>query len=591
MQERTTRAGWRHGLQGRLLVLTAAGMVASYLAAGVVSEVAIARSEMRVVEERRLAAAALAAHLDAGIVAAFAALQQVTLEPRIEMTQENGELRAALRAAHRRIGWVDTVFITDHEGRVLLAEPAMPAEGVLASLAARVAETLESTRPTVTDLVPNPTGPGATFLLVPVWRPGELPSSAIGAMAIPDAHAFGRLLAPMRRARPGSFAVLDSRGVVLAADARRPLDPDTTSESVVGTTGWRVHVTPVGPASPAGPARRTIAALAAAVFGGMLLLAWGTARSLKSPIASLTAATERIAGGEMDVALPPSSNDEVGRLAASFERMRRALKDSLQEIATANRTLEQRVEARTAELTRLYEELQSRDRQRVALLAKIIGAQEDERKRVAREIHDESCQLLVALDLRLSAALGDESAGGAREALLAARGLAAHTQDALRRLMYDLRPSELDDVGLIPAIRSCADRHLVPAGVKTRLELPDDFPRLPHAIETALFRAVQEVIINIERHAQADRALVQVRRDPDANVVIEIEDDGEGFDPASIRPSPEGRGLGLVGLRERIELIGGVADIESAPGAGTRVVLRVPMPAAVTEAPCHAFGS
>jgi signal transduction histidine kinase len=411
-------------------------------------------------------------------------------------------------------------------------------------------------------------------------------------MAIPDAHAFGRLLAPMRRARPGSFALLDSRGVVLAADARTPLNPNTTSESVVGTTGWRVHVTPVGPASPTGPARRTIAALAAAVFGGMLLLAWGTARSLKSPIASLTEATERIAGGEMDVALPPSSDDEVGRLSASFDRMRRALKDSLQEIATANRTLEQRVEARTAELTRLYEELQSRDRQRAALLAKVIGAQEEERKRVAREIHDESCQLLVALDLRLSAALADLPAGGgSSEALLAARGLASHTQAALRRLMYDLRPSELDDVGLIPAIRSCADRHLVPAGVKTRLELPEDFPRLPHAIETALFRAVQEVIINIERHAQADRALVQVRRDPDANVVIEIEDDGEGFDPGSVTPSAEGRGLGLVGLRERIDLIGGVTEIESAPGAGTRVVLRVPMPAAIAEAPCHASGS
>jgi two-component system sensor histidine kinase UhpB len=271
--------------------------------------------------------------------------------------------------------------------------------------------------------------------------------------------------------------------------------------------------------------------------------------------------------------------------------MRRALKDSLQEIATANRTLEQRVEARTAELSRLYSELQSRDRQRAALLAKVIGAQEDERKRVAREIHDESCQLLVALDLHLSAALAEVPAGQPREALIAARALAGQTQDALRRLMYDLRPAVLDDAGLIPAIRSCADRHLVPAGVKARLELPSDLPRLPYEIETALFRAAQEVIINIERHARADRALIQVRKEPDDYLVIEIEDDGEGFDPAALKPSPEGRGLGLLGVRERIDLIGGVTEIDSAPGAGTRVVLRVPITVGATEGSCHAFES
>jgi two-component system sensor histidine kinase UhpB len=270
--------------------------------------------------------------------------------------------------------------------------------------------------------------------------------------------------------------------------------------------------------------------------------------------------------------------------------MRRALKDSLHEIATANRTLEQRVEARTAELSRLYSELQSRDRQRAALLAKVIGAQEDERKRVAREIHDESCQLLVALDLHLSAALTEVPSGQPREALIAARALSAQTQDALRGLMYDLRPAVLDDAGLIPAIRSCADRHLVPAGVKPRLELPSDLARLPHEIETALFRAAQEVIINIERHARADRALIQVRKEPDGHLVIEIEDDGEGFDPAALQPSPEGRGLGLLGVRERIDLVGGVTEIDSAPGAGTRVTLRVPIPAE-TEAPCHALES
>jgi signal transduction histidine kinase len=590
MRERTTRGRWRHGLQGRLLILTGAGMIASYLVAGVVSEVAIARSERRVAEERRLAAAALAAHLDAEIVAALAALQQVILEPHVDPTEGTGALRAALRAAHRRIGWVTTVFVMDREGRVVLAEPAMPAGGVSPALTSHAIAAMQSTQPTVSGVVPNPPGPGAVLLLVPVWRPGAPPWAAIGAVAQPDDRVFGLLLAPIRRARPGGFAILDGRGGVVASDIRQVAAADDLSDSAIATAGWRLRVTPVTVDSPTGPARRTVAALAAAVVGGMLLLAWGAARSLESPIAALTVATARIADGEMDAALPPASNDEVGRLTTSFDRMRRALKDSLQEIATANRTLEQRVEARTAELSRLYSELQSRDRQRAALLAKVIGAQEDERKRVAREIHDESCQLLVALDLHLSAALTEVPSGQPREALIAARALSAQTQDALRGLMYDLRPAVLDDAGLIPAIRSCADRHLVPAGVKPRLELPSDLARLPHEIETALFRAAQEVIINIERHARADRALIQVRKEPDGHLVIEIEDDGEGFVPAALQPSPEGRGLGLLGVRERIDLVGGVTEIDSAPGAGTRVTLRVPIPAE-TEAPCHALES
>jgi two-component system sensor histidine kinase UhpB len=267
--------------------------------------------------------------------------------------------------------------------------------------------------------------------------------------------------------------------------------------------------------------------------------------------------------------------------------MRRALKHSLEEIATANRTLEQRVLLRTAELSRLNDELQMRERERAALLAKVIGAQEAERRRVAREIHDDSCQLLVALDLRLSKAMADAPTGAPRESIAAAQALVAHAQNALRRLMHDLRPAVLDDVGLIPAIESCVEQHLIAAGVKVRLELPKEFPL---DVETALFRAAQEVIVNVERHARADRALVQVRKDG-GEVIVEIEDDGDGFDPASAAPSLDGRGLGLLGVRERINLVGGVTEIESAPGDGTRVLIRVPMPRATWEVPCHAFGS
>jgi signal transduction histidine kinase len=144
-------------------------------------------------------------------------------------------------------------------------------------------------------------------------------------------------------------------------------------------------------------------------------------------------------------------------------------------------------------------------------------------------------------------------------------------------MSFDLRPSMLDDLGLFPAIRWYAERDLKRRGVSVRCEFDEANGRLPPEVETALFRAVQEAITNIVKHAQAKTVLIQCVLGPRA-VTVEIEDDGDGFDPESISATAvDGRGLGLAGIRERVELLGGSAVIESAPGQGARVVLTVPL--------------
>ena len=236
--------------------------------------------------------------------------------------------------------------------------------------------------------------------------------------------------------------------------------------------------------------------------------------------------------------------------------------------------------ARTRELQDGHRELQLKDEFRGKLLRKVITAQEEERKRLARELHDETCQKLAALGIRLDTALGAGSPEDCAERLGDARALATQTLDDVHRVIFDLRPSVLDDLGLLAAIRWYAQRQLEPRGIAVRLDFADLNLRLPAEIETALFRSVQEAVNNIARHSGAENALIEI--DLGGNgLQIDIEDDGVGFDVDEVTSTVEsGRGLGLTGLRERMELIGGAAVIDSSPGDGTRVRFAVPMPVA-----------
>jgi signal transduction histidine kinase len=244
--------------------------------------------------------------------------------------------------------------------------------------------------------------------------------------------------------------------------------------------------------------------------------------------------------------------------------MRAALAESLEAVRRERAELERRVAERTRELERLYR--------------KTISAQEEERQRIARELHDETCQALVALVLRFEAALALSAPPEVRQRLVEGKALAAATLDEVHRLIFDLRPSILDDLGLVPAIRWLADRQLQPLGIAVRCELEDLDGRLGPEVETALFRAIQEALANVARHAEAEAVLIQLAG-RDHALQIEIEDDGKGFDPAIVAdPAPSGRGLGLMGIRERLELVGGRAHIDSSPGHGTRVTLEVPLP-------------
>jgi signal transduction histidine kinase len=229
------------------------------------------------------------------------------------------------------------------------------------------------------------------------------------------------------------------------------------------------------------------------------------------------------------------------------------------------------------ENARLYAEVQHKERLRGQLLNKLITAQEEERKRIARELHDDTSQALAALLYAVEEALEMGDLDRMRIRLGGMKELTMHTMEEIYKLIFDLRPTMLDHLGLVPALRSFAQTRLEPAGVRVMIEEVSAPRRLPAEIETALFRVVQEVITNIARHAMARNVAISFQFEPNM-VIVKVEDDGIGFDMVEVTLSSDSqRGLGLMGMLERVELLGGEMEIDTAPGYGTGIHIEVPL--------------
>ncbi len=205
-------------------------------------------------------------------------------------------------------------------------------------------------------------------------------------------------------------------------------------------------------------------------------------------------------------------------------------------------------------------------------LRRAVQAQEVERRRLARELHDETGQALTSILLGLAAVERSESAEAAHAAAAALRELVVETLQNVRRLAVELRPSALDDFGLEPALRRLGQTVREGGALDVQVEARLGGQRLPADVETALYRIVQEALTNVVKHAEAKHVSIVLTR-KQASVLVMIEDDGRGFDPAQ----PSVVGLGLQGMRERVELLDGSFQVEAAPRTGTTLIVELPV--------------
>ena len=351
---------------------------------------------------------------------------------------------------------------------------------------------------------------------------GLLAANAVG----PDAHHETRALATDQgRIWDTAVPIFDGQAGV----ARVGLSEESIQATVTTLTSQMLLTTVM---------------VSAVGIAAATLLTWIVTR----PILNLKQAAQAVGKGDFDQYVTPWAGDEIGELSQAFNAM-------------------------TADLAQADRERQEREHLRTRLLEQVITAQEEERKRIARELHDETGQSLTSLMVRLQTMNQQCPVPELKPQMEEVRQLIAQTLDDVHNLAVELRPSVLDDLGLEAALQ----RHI--QDYRRRFHLDIDLvaigldERLPPAAETTLYRIVQEGLTNIARHAQARTASILLER-RNGRVRVIIEDDGQGF--AQQQAVGSGR-LGLYGMRERAELLDGTFTIESEPGQGTSIFVEVPL--------------
>ncbi|MCX4246370.1 sensor histidine kinase [Paraliomyxa miuraensis] len=269
----------------------------------------------------------------------------------------------------------------------------------------------------------------------------------------------------------------------------------------------------------------------------------------------------------------------MGRVEREIGTLLDQLRESRAALSTLAENLEQQVEARSSDLSRALAELKDKEQNLRELSTRAVSMQEAERRAIARELHDSAGQSLTAIRIHMQlieglAGQAGDNAGRLGELAVRTTTMVDETLEEIRRAVNTLGPAVLDDVGLGEAIeRACLDlAERLEIEVDCDVSLPDT--GLPPAIETSCYRVVQEALTNVTRYAQPSHVEVHVRV-AGGQATVRVHDDGRGFDPeAAIRA---GRSRGLVGMRERAELLGGELRIDSAPGEGATITAVIPL--------------
>lgn len=281
-------------------------------------------------------------------------------------------------------------------------------------------------------------------------------------------------------------------------------------------------------------------------------------RFITKPINNLVAVATGISAGKLSLRAQVTSDDEVGKLAQAFNEMANNLIDS------------------NIEVEKLLIELQHKDRLRDTLILKLLSAQEDERKRISRELHDETSQALTSLMVTMRVLADEAKDAEQRELLYASRDMAAGILREIRDLAVELRPPILDELGLIPAIKKYAQKFEEKHKIAVLLSVPEADIAIGSHIAVALYRILQESLTNVVKHAAATR--IEIRMDvSDSRIQLTIQDNGHGIDPEDFARAREQQRIGIYGMKERAELLGGSFHVTTMSAGGTELRASIPL--------------
>jgi len=535
------------------------------------------------VEERdRALAIVAAAEVEALLEGPSAALEALAEEPAL---WQGGDAPHELLAAAGCLGGrlAGEAALIGDDGRLSASGRSVPAWAAEQSaLAALVRSAGVRQEMTLSPVLEKAGGEPGTFLLgVPVHDASGAISGVLAGPVTARDTGIERALGQAQAGEHGTAYLVDPSGLVVAHSAAAHVRTSlaghsgfsvaqqaegagaTECESPEGERmalayaplgpgpGWYVIIeepwselsSPVLRYSQAVP---LVAALAAVI--ALLTLYYGI-RSLVQPLRALRKRAEMVAWGDFDAARTPVGGVE------EIEDLRRAMDDMAQRIQAYQRGMH-------------------------SYIAAITQGQEEERRRLARELHDDTAQALIALGQQVEMAQKalPTSSERAAERLESVRRMLAETLEGVRRFSRDLRPVYLEDLGFVPALEmlvrtACSGQELC-----AELDVTGSVRRLPPEMELAAYRITQEALHNVRQHARASRAWVEARFE-EQELVLRVRDDGQGFVAPNL-PDAMARGghFGLMGMQERALLYGGSLSIRSAPGQGTQVIVRLPYP-------------
>jgi signal transduction histidine kinase len=611
-------------MQKRIVLIVVMSMLMIFVGLAVVSYLSVRRSIKSSLDARLTLAKIVSDDFDHMIESNLTRLYDMSITGKFDL-QDGDSLPelSAIRTAYEYSIFSDGIFVLDRHGTLIFAYPDGEEVGLNLLSMPHVSRAIAEEKPVISDVYTDEiTGKKVIYALVPLQDKDGDTIGVAGGEIDPASYAFSRVVQAVPLQRSRLIELIDSRGIVIASnDPRRILTRTDHEEflgslirdrkSVVGTchrcheeegarsertedtlafaplslAPWGVTIRePRGIVfAPSTELKMRFAVLGAISLATALLLSIGLSRSIVRPVRELAWATKRIGEGNLSQAVVVNGADELGSLAASVDEMRVRLADSLQSIQRQNLVLEQRVAERTRDLAASREKL-------CQLLKRVFTAQEEERKRVARELHDDTSQALNGILMSLDAVRFEASPAEPLVVRLAmVREHCLATLQGLHRLIRDLRPPVLDDLGLESAIRWVLENRLRDRGIDYALEVDTTWENaatgsgvgLERAqVELLLFRVIQEAVNNIVKHAHATRVRVALRVEGGIRVV-QIEDDGVGFDTGSLtRDTDDGAdltGYGILGMQERVALVDGVMTIRSEPGGGTEIAVVVPI--------------
>lgn len=603
------------GLWPRVAFAISVGFLGLFTAFSVLGELALREGSDRLLEERLVIAQMAAAQIDLTLEEALSELEQARRFADFDpQGQDLSQEIHVLAHTYGRVGMFDPgISFLDSNGVVVLSEPVrLYPPGTDLSGLPHIANALASEQSTISEGFLSPTTEQPVVAItVPIVEDGQTIGLLSGLLDLRGALITEPLERAARLGRTGHAVLVNAESGALAStfhlpflapgehisfyrlatEREEPVIETVSLESIPGSDDSDIeHVmafailtnAPWGVAV-GGDSDETFAAVQRLRYGlavlgvGALLSIWtatllGT-RRLVRPVQRLTQAAERIAGRELETPLKVTEGGEIGVMAEALERMRRLLLANIEELANWNEKLEERVVERTRELHH-QQDLVRR------LLRRTINAHEEERARLALELHDDIGQMLTAVQLSIDhlANIVPEDGFRYQEHLLRTRDLTNVAMRDLRRIIAAVRPGILSELGLVPALEWIADRTLGPMDISIGIESGPENVRMPDEIETLLFRIAQEAISNVARHSDASSLNIEVQATA-GKVTMTVEDDGVGFDPASVSPGRDLEGgLGLAGMVERAALLGGTVEVESSPGRGSSIIVETPLP-------------